>query len=353
MAVGKRNGFRGGHKPMVHMKSMQKLTTFVNALLMSFVLLMIGFFAHYGVTYMVYHSIPTLAMYVLFFVLINKEHLNAYVFLVYTVITIYMIAATICLGYSYGFHLYCMSLIPLTFYTEYLGYRLGTGKPFAKPMSIILVTVYLLCSSYAVLHGPVYVISDTIACLCLCINALCVFFFLVGYSSMLHKMVVDSERKLSDLAHTDQLTGLFNRHYMTAHLDGLWKDMTQDHWIAMIDIDNFKHINDEYGHNCGDYVLVRLSEIMREVCKECVICRWGGEEFLIASPAHTLDAAIMLSLREIVERTPFVYQEQEIPVTITSGVSFYRTGQSLDGWIQSADEKLYSGKNSGKNRVVF
>lgn len=338
---------------MIQMKSMQKLTTFVNALLMSFVFLMAGFFAHFGVTYMVYHSIPTLAMYVLFFVLIHKERLNTYVLLVYTVITIYMIAATICLGYSYGFHLYCMSLIPLTFYTEYLGYRLGIGRPFAKPMCLTLVSVYLICSVYVVMRGPVYVISDQIACLCLIINALCVFFFLVGYSSLLHKMVLDSEKKLSDMAHTDQLTGLFNRHYMTAHLDDLRKDMTDAHWVAMADIDNFKHINDHYGHNCGDYVLIKLSEILREVCKDCVVCRWGGEEFLLTSSAEPQDSAILETLRQTVERTPFVYQEQNIPVTVTIGASFYQPDQSLDSWIQSADDKLYNGKNSGKNRVVF
>ena len=338
---------------MIQMESMQKLTTFVNALLMTFVVLMVGFFAHFGVTYMVYHSIPTLAMYVVFFVLIHKKHLNAYVLLVYTVITIYMIAATVCLGYSYGFHLYCMSLIPLTFYTEYLGYRLGVGRPFAKPMCLALVSVYLGCSVYVVLRGPVYVISDQVACLCLIINALCVFFFLVGYSSLLHKMVLDSEKKLSDMAHTDQLTGLFNRHYMTAHLDTLWPEVTPRHWIAMTDIDNFKHINDHYGHNCGDYVLIRLSEILREVCKDCVVCRWGGEEFLITASAETVDAGILQALKEAVERTPFTYQGQEIPVTITVGASFHQAGQSLDGWIQSADAKLYQGKNSGKNRVVF
>ena len=338
---------------MIQMESMQKLTAFVNAILMGFVLMMAGFFAHFGVTYMVYHSLPTLVAYVFFFWLIKRRHLNAYVLLVYFVITIYMIAATVCLGYDYGFHLYCMSLVPLTFYTEFLGYKLGTRRPFAQPMSVFLVCVYLLCSGYAVLHGPVYVINDRVACLCLNINAVSVFFFLIGYSALLQKMVTDSEHKLSDMAHTDQLTGLFNRHYMTAYLGETQQSLAAGHWIAMADIDNFKQINDLHGHSCGDQVLIRLSQIMKEVCRDCVICRWGGEEFLIVPGPQEQDCALLETLRQAVESAPFLYQGQEIPVTITLGASRYQPGQSLDSWIQSADAKLYEGKNAGRNRVAL
>lgn len=338
---------------MIQMDKMQKLTAFVNTLLMGFVIMMAGFFAHYGVTYMVFHSIPTLVAYLFFYVLIHKKRLDRYVLLVYAVIILYMIAATICLGYSYGFHLYCMSLIPLTFYTEYMGHQLGTGRPFARPMCFALIGIYMFCSSYAVLRGPVYVINEKVACLCMNINAVSVFLFLIGYSSLLQKMVFSSEAQLSDMAHTDQLTGLFNRHYMTERLGTLWKDMTSEHWIAIADIDDFKHINDQYGHNCGDFVLIKLSQIMRDVCGECVICRWGGEEFLIITGEKAQACAILERLRQTVERTPFIYQEQEIPVTVTIGVSTYQPGQSLDSWIQSADTKLYDGKTSGKNRVVY
>ena len=338
---------------MIQMDKMQKLTVFVNTLLMGFVIMMVGFFAHYGVTYMVIHSLPTLAAYVLLYVPIHKKRLDLYVFLVYGVIIIYMIAATICLGYSYGFHLYCMSLIPLTFYTEYMGRKLGTGRPFAKPMCFALIGIYMCCSSYAVLRGPVYVISDKVACLCMNINAVSVFLFLIGYSSLLQKMVFSSEAQLSDMAHTDQLTGLFNRHYMTEHLHALWDDMTCEQWVAMADIDSFKRINDQYGHNCGDFVLIKLSQIMRDVCGECVICRWGGEEFLIVSREKAQADALLEKLRQSVERTPFIYQEQEIPVTVTIGAAYYQPGQSLDNWIQTADAKLYDGKTNGKNRVVY
>ena len=91
---------------MLQMEYIQKMAGLVNAVLMGFVILMTGFYAHYGVTYMVYHSIPTIAIYLLFFILIRKRMVDIYVWLVYTVIIIYMLAATVCLGYNSGFHLH-------------------------------------------------------------------------------------------------------------------------------------------------------------------------------------------------------------------------------------------------------
>ena len=121
----------------------------------------------------------------------------------------------------------------------------------------------------------------------------------------------------------------------------------------MVDIDDFKNFNDNYGHACGDYVLMELSRIMKEVCSQCVISRWGGEEFLITTNGATQDPAILEHLRQRVADTSFHFQEKTFTVTVTIGMSYFPEEQSLDSWIQSADRKLYEGKNKGKNRVVY
>ena len=164
-------------------------------------------------------------------------------------------------------------------------------------------------------------------------------------------IIIKSEQQLTEAAHVDRLTNLYNRHYMLEHLEG--SDGGRETFLAMSDIDNFKKINDTYGHNGGDEVLRSVAEKMKEACKDCIIARWGGEEFMIVSRASRSDVGEMLEkLRRSIESEPVVFEGREINVTITIGFAAKQDGQSTDEWIQEADDKLYYGKNNGKNVVV-
>ena len=338
---------------IVEMKSMKKFVAIVNAALLVCISIGLLSFKRYGVTYMVYHCIPTIAVLAALFYLIYKEKLALYVTFVYLTLTVYMVAATICLGFNSGFHLYCMSLIPLSFYMRYMAHRLRIRGMSALVPSLILVVTYFVISGYVIINGPLYEVDPVVECNFLYANVGIVFFAVIGYANLMLKLVMDSEKKLTDMANTDQLTGLFNRHYMISHLDALYQGILPEQWIAMADIDDFKKINDTYGHDCGDYVLVKLAEIMRDTCGGCTISRWGGEEFLIISNTGDADPEILETLRKRVEETAFSYGGETIPVTITVGAARYQQDRALNGWIQSADSKLYDGKNSGKNRVVY
>lgn len=302
---------------------------------------------------MVYHSIPTIIAYIAFFYIIHKNWLTLYVRLLYIVFAIYMAAATVCLGYSAGFHLYCMSLVPLVFYSRYLGHKIHMKQVRALPISFALVAVYLASSVFAILHGPVYELETRALFGFMLGNAIGVFAFLIAYSYTIHEMVIATENQLSEMANTDQLSGLYNRHYMIDHMETFLKSISSDAWVAMVDVDDFKKINDRYGHACGDYVLVELCRIMREVCGGCVLSRWGGEEFLISADGRERDPGVLETLRHRVEQSGFIYQGQKVAVTITVGMSHYQAGQTLDHWIQDADDKLYDGKKGGKNRVIY
>ena len=338
---------------MSDLQKMQRLTRFVNTFLMGYVVIMTGLFAHHGVNLMVYLSIPISFLYIWFFYLIHKGNLALYAALVYLNITLYMVVATACLGFYSGFQLYCFSLAPLAFYMYYFGEKLHTKKANPYVTSLSLVVIHLVCANYALIHGPIYQVDPRFTVACMNANALSVFACLIGYTAYVHKMVSDSETKLSDMAHTDRLTGLFNRHYMIEHMEERARGLASGHWIAMADIDGFKGINDTYGHNCGDYVLTTLAKIMRDICANCVIARWGGEEFLIANLDPAQGAELLEVLRQRVEQSVFTYQGREIDVTITIGTAAYAPEQSLDSWIQHADKKLYQGKNSTKNQVVY
>ena len=338
---------------MLEMKIMQKLAALVNTILIVCFILGLISFRLYGITYMFYHCIPTIALLISFYYLLYKKILHLYVTLVYAVLAIYMAAGTICLGYNSAFHLYCTSLIPLAFYMEYMAHKLQTRKMSALASSLILVLIYLATTGYVVLKGPVYQVDAVIAFRFLYVNALIVFSFLIGYANLMLKLILASEDKLTDMAHTDRLTGLFNRHYMMSHLDALYQSIQPGQWLAMVDIDDFKKINDTYGHNCGDYVLTELTRIMLDVCQGCTISRWGGEEFLIITNTDVPNPDTLETLRQRIANATFSYQGTSFPVTVTIGVSHYQSGQPLSGWIQSADARLYDGKAHGKNRVVY
>ena len=338
---------------MDDMKTMQKITLYVNASLMGFVVFAMIFYYQYGITYMVYHSIPTLACYVIFFILIRKEMLYQYASAVYVVLTIYMAAGNICLGYSAGFHLYCISLIPLSFYMVYMAKKLNLRKTNPLWVSLSLVIVSLSTTVYVVLKGPVYEVETAVVCSCLVFNSVAVFGFLIGYAAFMLKLVNDSENKLTDMANKDGLTGLSNRNYMMTHLSDLHREIGPERWLAIADIDDFKKINDTYGHNCGDYVLVEIAKTMQEVCQGCIVCRWGGEEFLITSETDTAKPSLLEELRQKVQEIPFSYQGHNFTVTVTIGVSSYQSGRPMDGWVREADDKLYEGKAGNKNCVIY
>jgi diguanylate cyclase (GGDEF)-like protein len=138
--------------------------------------------------------------------------------------------------------------------------------------------------------------------------------------------------------------------------DGEAPDAGARHWLAIIDIDDFKVINDTYGHNCGDEVLKALAAILSNSIPNTEVCRWGGEEFLLLGRIEKdMPTVVELldRLRSSAEEHSFWYDETRLHLTLTIGVASYEAGQSTTEWINSADKNLYAGKKSGKNKVVF
>lgn len=328
-----------------------KFTIIVNTLILGIVFGLMAFFNMLNVPFLVYFSIPTACIYIFGYVLIYLHRLDIYVWMVYIWLTLYMCVTTVCLGYDFGFHLYCMSMIPVMFVTEYLAYKLEQRSLKAFYVCIAVVLVYLTCTGYVSYHGPVFETDKSAAGIFWCINSMIVFGFLVFYTNWLIKLVISSENRLKEMAQIDELTGLFNRHYMMDILD---KKNDADYCLIIADIDHFKKINDTYGHNAGDYVLQTLAGIFRERLQKSYVCRWGGEEFLFLTEGRVEDCRELIeSLRESVEKADFTYNGSSIHVTITAGIEPYDAGRSTDKWIQRADEKLYYGKENGRNRVVI
>lgn len=159
------------------------------------------------------------------------------------------------------------------------------------------------------------------------------------------------------LAMTDQLTGLFNRHYLAEIASRRIVEAGRHHIplsLMMLDIDHFKHINDTHGHDVGDAVLADTAAVIREACREGdVAARTGGEEFvvLLINTVGERALAFAESMRAQVERR----RPSGIPVTVSIGIAEIGNGgsASFEALCKAADQALYRAKEGGRNQVIL
>ncbi|RUO44387.1 hypothetical protein CWE15_04225 [Aliidiomarina taiwanensis] len=169
----------------------------------------------------------------------------------------------------------------------------------------------------------------------------------------------ETERKLRELTLIDSLTGLANRRHFMAEIERLIKDGQRHHYpfaLLMYDLDRFKRVNDTYGHDVGDEVLIQVSQLVsKRVRANDVVARIGGEEFVVLLPHTHLSAATELAenLRKRIGALEFNSDQGTFNVTVTFGVTcFTDSDQNADDLLKRVDRLLYKGKESGRNKVV-
>jgi diguanylate cyclase (GGDEF)-like protein len=165
---------------------------------------------------------------------------------------------------------------------------------------------------------------------------------------------IDAIRKA---AIKDHLTGLYNRRYFFEVGEKLFKNAQRKNFdivLAMIDIDHFKRVNDQYGHAVGDKVLRHISGIMTDRFRSSdVIARLGGEEFCVMAPGMSPDHCFEIfdTLRQSIASDPLTVDGNRIDTTISIGLTA-TLGATLEATLDHADRLLYQAKNQGRNRVV-
>ena len=164
-----------------------------------------------------------------------------------------------------------------------------------------------------------------------------------------------------ELAVTDALTGLHNRHYLESHLKTLFDDSKstgKSLSLLITDIDYFKSVNDTYGHDVGDEVLKEFSARIRANIRGVdLACRLGGEEFVIVMPDTSLTECYQVAerLRQAIEKDVFTVSQAEGPLAITTSIGISsndETVQNLEEMLKKADLALYNAKKTGRNRVA-
>ncbi|MDK2972724.1 MAG: diguanylate cyclase [Candidatus Sumerlaeota bacterium] len=158
-------------------------------------------------------------------------------------------------------------------------------------------------------------------------------------------------------ATSDVLTGLDNRRQLRVHLrHQLARARRQYRPVSflLLDLDHFKNINDQFGHDVGDEALRHIAQVLRNGVREGdLVARWGGEEFAICLPETDIREGAMLAdrIRHSIEITPLEVDGHEVRMTTSIGVTAYRPGDGADSLFQRADHMLYQAKEKGRNRV--
>nr|WP_253308114.1 PleD family two-component system response regulator [Rickettsia endosymbiont of Ceutorhynchus assimilis] len=163
-----------------------------------------------------------------------------------------------------------------------------------------------------------------------------------------------------NLAVKDGLTGLFNRRYFDIHIKQMMEKANKDEislYLLMCDVDDFKHVNDSYGHQAGDTVLKIVTRVLKNTFRVTdLIARFGGEEFTILLSDMNMEQAMHTAerVRVKIECMDFQIEGQPEPIhkTISIGVTEYKKGESIADFIERSDKAMYTAKTSGKNKVV-
>ena len=172
-----------------------------------------------------------------------------------------------------------------------------------------------------------------------------------------YKHALELSKKYQQLAHLDPLTQLSNRRDALGILKREQARVTRNKEplsIILCDVDHFKKVNDKYGHNAGDLVLVELGEIFsNNIRGQDFVARWGGEEFLFILPQTTAKSADTFAekIQAKLQNHRVNYKGEAIKVTISMGIEQLNGSQSIDEAINSADKYLYQAKNSGRNQI--
>ncbi|MGF1768518.1 response regulator [Enterovibrio makurazakiensis] len=159
----------------------------------------------------------------------------------------------------------------------------------------------------------------------------------------------DASEQLYFLANRDDLTGLWNRRYFFNFTD---QNPAPFKSIAMIDIDHFKMINEQFGHNGGDHALKSIGQMLNTAFSSALPARFGGEEFVVLCTGNSdVFNAELEAFRNELENTTIHYEGQ--PMRLTTSIGVASGEQSLPQLLKSADDKLYAAKNNGRNNIIY
>lgn len=271
------------------------------------------------------------------------------IMLIRTEVLVHAALGTVLVGWDSGFHYFLLMFIPALFATM----RQRSAWTLAVCLWGYYVGLYVLMWFIE----PLQPISPN-ALLSVNIFNFTTVFLMFAYLTMYYVVTVTrAHRRLARMATTDPLTGLFNRRHMVDLTEKLLaREQRQQGKLTLMlmDLDHFKDINDQYGHELGDRVLQRVALLLRDQAREQdFVGRWGGEEFLAVLPETDPEQALVAAerIRAAVQALEWTDLKPGLQVTLCAGISQLNDRDSFSSAIARADRALYRGKAHGRNRV--
>ena len=295
-----------------------------------------------------YFNIFSIIFYLTLFIIIKIKKYEIFTLLASLEITAFLTTATLYVGFGAGFQICFIGLCVLAFIAKYF---FKDNKLIINPLIItaIFLIDYIFLYYYLRFNSPIVELNNDLETILFLIHSIVVFIYVAGYMGLLIIYIFILENGIIKESETDKLTDLPNRKALQNYYDNI--NINNDYILAIFDIDDFKILNDKYGHLCGDYILKTIADLAKDNINEGFIARWGGEEFVIIS--NTSNYELLEALRDKIEKYDFKYKDIVIKSTITIGIAKYQEGDTLDNWIDKADKFLYMGKTTGKNKIIY
>lgn len=321
-----------------------------------------GFICHKaGIDVLAIYMLATSVLYLLLSILaIVAKDIKKCFLICFAEVIVFSIIGTLLAGYTSGFSLQLIGVIPLTFYLTYMNdqkYKHSLIYVGVEIVIFFIITIISMSLTYNInplwekyLYGiNIIVFVNLIVC-----------FFMIFLKTIdkNEETLSNENNALKDVVNFDPLTGLMNRRsfdfYMEKKIQAV-SERGQSLCVVMCDIDNFKHVNDTYGHDFGDIVLKELGKLVSSLLREDDhLFRWGGEEFLLLLQLDDNAAYnVMERIRQSVEAHPMTDGKTTIHITISIGVSKYLPMISSSDLIKKADDALYESKKTGKNKITI
>ncbi len=295
-------------------------------------------------------NVVSISLYIAAYWLVSKRHNMLALALIWVEVLGHAAIGTMLVGWDSGFHYYLLMFIPAIVMST----RLST----VVSLLLVLIAVYLGLHTASRQFGLVAPLSDIGLWVVHGFNVVVVFMMASYTARFYYNSVRKAENKLLQLATQDSLTGLSNRRNLLERArQEIVRARRRNDPISLViaDIDHFKSINDQYGHDAGDNVIRHAAELLLRLCREQdVVARWGGEEFLLLLPSTNLLAAEALAerFRQAVVETVVAYGELDIKLKMSFGVAALEHNENIDDAIARADKAMYQSKNDGRNRVT-
>ncbi len=271
-----------------------------------------------------------------------------------TILYLWLVCTVCCFVVAEATILFGVYIVPITLSTMY-----GRKWMLRTTETLCLLTLAVLVGLMPLMPtSPDSLAVDILTAVVILV--LCCFFNEIVMDFVLENngliaLHVDDNTRLTRKLQRDPMTGLYNHTAFYEYLDSFVRNRGEDPLtLAVVDIDNFKKVNDTYGHNNGDEVILNLSRVLQRVCgDENYVCRYGGEEFSVIFPGMKVKQADEIMNRALAEFREIGYPWLDGHITFSCGIfqmSSYT--MSAEEFFRVADKMLYQAKSNGKNRCV-